>query len=172
MAQTSKGTVAGVLDIIAGISGLVGGIPLLVIAIVGSGVLGALPDPDIRPLAILPLAIFLPLALLCFLSGVIAIVGGIPLLVIAIVGSGVLGALPDPDIRPLAILPLAIFLPLALLCFLSGVIAIVGGIAAFNRRRWGLAVAGSIAAVFGFFPVGIAAVIFTILAEPEFRPSA
>ena len=118
MAQTSKGTVAGVLDIIAGISGLVGGIPLLVIAIVGSGVLGTLPDPEIRPLAILPLAIFLPLALLCFFSGVIAI---------------------------------------------------VGGIAAFNRRRWGLAVAGSIAAVFGFFPVGIAAVIFTILAEPEFR---
>ena len=66
----------------------------------------------------------------------------------------------------------AMFLPLALLCFVSGVIAIVGGIAAFNRRRWGLAVAGSIAAVFGFFPVGIAAVIFTILAEPEFRASA
>jgi hypothetical protein len=118
MAQTSKGTVAGVLDIIAGISGLVGGIPLLVIAIVGSGLLGTLPEPEFRPLAILPLAIFLPLALLCFFSGVIAI---------------------------------------------------VGGIAAFNRRRWGLAVAGSIAAVFGFFPVGIAAVIFTILAEPEFR---
>ena len=121
MTQTSKGTVAGVLDIIAGISGLVGGIPLLVIAIVGSGLLGTLPDPEVRPLAILPLAIFLPLALLCFFSGVIAI---------------------------------------------------VGGIAAFNRRRWGLAVTGSIAAVFGFFPVGIAAVIFTILAEPEFRPSA
>jgi len=100
------------------------------------------------------------------------LVGGIPLLVIAIVGSGVLGTLPDPEIRPLAIVPLAIFLPLALLCFFSGVIAIVGGIAAFNRRKWGLAVAGSIAAVIGFFPVGIAAVIFTILAEPEFHPSA
>lgn len=120
MAQTSKATVAGILDIIAGISGLVGGIPLLVIALVGSGVLGTLPDPEVRFLAILPMALFLPLALLCFLSGVLAI---------------------------------------------------AGGIAAFNRRRWGLAVAGSIAAVFGFFPVGIAAVIFTILAESEFRQS-
>ncbi len=118
MAQTSKATVAGVLDIIAGISGLVGGIPLLVLALVGSGVLGTLPDPEVRRLAILPMALFLPLALLCFVSGVLAI---------------------------------------------------AGGIAAFNRRRWGLAVAGSIAAVFGFFPVGIAAVVFTILAESEFR---
>lgn len=117
MAQTSKATVAGILDIVAGISGLLGGIPLLVIAVVGSGVLGTLPDPDVRPLAILPMAVFLPLALCCFLAGVLAI---------------------------------------------------VGGVAAFNRRRWGLAVAGSIAAVFGFFPVGIAAVIFTVLAESEF----
>lgn len=118
MAETSKATVAGVCDIVAGISG---------------------------------------------------IVGGIPLLVLALVGSGVLAALPEPEVRPLAAIPLALFLPLATLCFVSGVIAIAGGIAAFSRRRWGLAVAGSIAAIFGFFPVGIAAVIFTILAEPEFR---
>ena len=118
MAQTSKATVAGVLDIVAGVSGLIGGIPLLVLALVGSGVLGTLPDPELRPLAAIPLALFLPLAILCFLSGFIAI---------------------------------------------------AGGIAAFNRRRWGLAIAGSVAAIFGFFPVGIAAVVFTILAEPEFR---
>lgn len=120
MAQTSKATVAGILDMVAGISGLVGGIPLLLLALVGSGVLGTLPDPEVRPLAILPMALFMPLALLCFSSGIIAI---------------------------------------------------AGGIAAFNRRRWGLAVAGSIAAVFSFFPIGIAAVIFTVLAESEFVKS-
>jgi hypothetical protein len=118
MAETSKATVAGVCDIVAGICGLVGGIPLLVLALVGAGVLSTIPEPEVRPLAIIPMALFLPLAILCFLSGVVAI---------------------------------------------------AGGIAAFNRRRWGLAVAGSIAAIFGFFPVGIAAVVFTILAEPEFR---
>jgi len=121
MAETSKATVAGVCDIVAGISGLIGGIPLLVLALVGSGVLGTLPDPEIRPLAAIPLALFLPLAMLAFLSGVVAV---------------------------------------------------AGGIAAFKRRRWGLALAGSIAAVFGFFPVGVVAVIFTILAEPEFRSAA
>jgi hypothetical protein len=118
MAQTSKATVAGVLDVVSGISG---------------------------------------------------IVGAIPLLVLAFVGSGLLGTLPPPEVRGLALIPLALFLPLAILCFVSGIIAIAGGIAAFNRRRWGLALAGSIAAVFGFFPVGIAAVVFTIIAEPEFR---
>jgi hypothetical protein len=118
MAETSKSTIAGVCDIIAGICGLIGGIPLLVLALVGAGVLSSLPDPEVRPLAIVPMAMFLPLAILCFLSGVVAI---------------------------------------------------AGGIAAFKRQRWGLALAGSIAAVFGFFPAGIAAVVFTILAEPEFR---
>jgi len=118
MAETSKATIAGVCDIVAGIAGLIGGIPLLVLAVVGSGALGALPDPAVRPLAAIPLAFFLPLALMCFLAGVVAI---------------------------------------------------AGGVAALNRRRWGLALAGSIAAVFGFFPAGIVAVIFTILAEPEFR---
>lgn len=118
MAQTSKSTVAGVLDVVAGISGLVGGIPLLILALVGSGVLGSLSEPELKPLAVIPLALFLPLAILCFLGGLLAI---------------------------------------------------AGGIAAFNRRRWGLALAGSIAAVFGFFPLGIAAVVFTILAESEFQ---
>ena len=102
-------------------------------------------------------------------SGICGIVGAIPLLVLALVGSGLLGTLPPPEVRPLAFLPLALFLPLAILCFVSGIIAIAGGIAAFNRRKWGLAMAGSIAAIFGFFPLGIAAVVFTIIAEPEFR---
>jgi len=118
MAETSKATIAGVCDIVAGICGLVGGIPLLVLALVGSSLLAALPEAEVRPLAMIPLALFLPLAILCFVSGVIAI---------------------------------------------------AGGVAALYRRRWGLALAGSIAAVFGFFPVGVAAVVFTILGEPEFR---
>ena len=40
MAQTSKATVAGVLDVVSGISGIVGSIPLFVLALVGSGLLG------------------------------------------------------------------------------------------------------------------------------------
>jgi len=102
-------------------------------------------------------------------AGIFGLVGAIPLLVFALGGAAVLGMIPEPEANRLAFLPMALFLPLALLGFISGFIAIIGGIAALNRRRWGLSVAGAIAAIFGFFPVGIAAVIFTILAEPEFR---
>jgi len=101
-------------------------------------------------------------------AGIFGFVGGIPMLVLALGGTALLNMVPEPEANRLAILPLAIFLPLALLGFVAGLVAISGGIAALNRRRWALAVAGSIAAIFGFFPLGIAAVIFTILAEPEF----
>ena len=104
-------------------------------------------------------------------AGIFGLVGGVPLLVLALGGAAVLGMVPDPDANRVAFVPLALFLPLAIFCFLAGIVAIVGGIAAINRRRWGLAVAGSIAAVFGFFPIGVGAIIFTILAEPEFRAS-
>jgi len=102
-------------------------------------------------------------------AGIFGFVGGIPLLVLALGGTALLNMAPDAEANRFAILPLALFLPLALLGFVAGLVAILGGLAALNRRRWALAVAGSIAAVFGFFPLGIAAVIFTILAEPEFR---
>jgi len=102
-------------------------------------------------------------------AGVFALVGGVPLLVLAVGGAAVLGSVPDADANRVAILPVVLFLPLAVLAFVTGIVAVVGGIAALNRRRWGLAVVGAVAAVLGFFPIGIAAVVFTILAEPEFR---
>lgn len=105
-------------------------------------------------------------------AGICGLVGGVPLAMLAIVGSGVLGTLPRPEFHILHLIPLALFGSLSLLCFVSGVVAIAGGAAALKRNRWGLALAGSIAAVFGFFPVGVAAVVFTILAEPEFRTSS
>jgi len=102
-------------------------------------------------------------------AGVIGCVGAVPLAILAFGGAAVLGMVPEPEANRLAMLPLALFLPLAVFGFVAGLVAIFGGVAAINRRRWGLSVAGAIAAIFGFFPVGIAAVIFTILAEPEFR---
>lgn len=105
-------------------------------------------------------------------AGIFGFVGGIPLLALALGGSILLGTIPEPEANAVAFLPMVIFLPLALLCFLAGIVAIMGGMAALNRRRWGLSVAASIAAVFSFFPLGVFAVVFTILAEPEFRASS
>ena len=56
----------------------------------------------------------------------------------------------------------------------AGVLAIVGGIYAIRRKMWGLALAGSITAIFssipllGGLPVGITATILTVLSKDEF----
>jgi hypothetical protein len=51
---------------------------------------------------------------------------------------------------------------------LVGILALIGGIFAVRRKVWGLALAGAIASVMTFFPVGIVAIIFTSMAKPEF----
>ena len=57
----------------------------------------------------------------------------------------------------------------AFIGLIVSVLAIVGGISGIRRRVWGLALTGSIAAALAFFPCGIAAIIFTALAKPEFN---
>ncbi|MFC1864262.1 hypothetical protein ACFLYG_00320 [Chloroflexota bacterium] len=48
-------------------------------------------------------------------------------------------------------------------------LAIVGGVFAIQRRRWKWALAGSIAAAIIPAPLGIAAIIFTVLSKNEFE---
>ncbi len=51
-----------------------------------------------------------------------------------------------------------------------GIIAIIGGIYALRREVWGLALAGSICAIFGpWFILGILAIIFVSLGKGEFK---
>jgi hypothetical protein len=116
---SSKATIAGVLDIIAGVMSLIGACVLFLIGVVGTG---------------------------------------------AITAAGA----QDPEAARVAFLPIALFGPLSLLCLAIGVAAVAGGIAALGRRRMWLAVVGAIAALFSFFPLGIPAIILTIMAEKEF----
>jgi len=65
---------------------------------------------------------------------------------------------------------MAIFMiPWAIFMFAAGILAIVGGIYTLRRKKWGLALAGSIAAFFGSAPLGVAAIIFTALSKNEFE---
>ena len=50
-----------------------------------------------------------------------------------------------------------------------GILPIVGGIYSLQRRKWGLALAGSIAAIFGSSIMGILATIFVALSKDEFE---
>jgi len=74
-----------------------------------------------------------------------AVAGGVPVNVVAILW--------------IVTIPLVIFAALAL----------VGGIYALQRKRWGLALAGSIAAFLPTGILGIAAIIFTVLSKNEFE---
>jgi hypothetical protein len=69
---------------------------------------------------------------------------------------------------PLAHAPDGFYL-LAVPFLIFGVLELLGGIYAFKRQKWVLALIGSVCASLAFFPVGIPAVIFTILAKGEFE---
>jgi hypothetical protein len=67
------------------------------------------------------------------------------------------------------------FLALAAIAIAIRIVAVVGGIFALKRKTWGLALAGSICAVFSSFlilltvPLGIAAIVLVVLGRGEFQ---
>ncbi|MCL2679369.1 MAG: hypothetical protein FWF18_03710 [Dehalococcoidia bacterium] len=66
----------------------------------------------------------------------------------------------------------AIYIVIAIFYFILGVLSIVGGIFACQRKRWGWALAGAIAAILSFTPIGIAAVILLSIGKQEFDQPA
>ena len=62
-----------------------------------------------------------------------------------------------------------ILLIAAVFLLIVGILPIVGGIYALQRKKWGLALAGSIVATIGSAPLGIAATVFTALSKGEFE---
>jgi hypothetical protein len=50
-----------------------------------------------------------------------------------------------------------------------GILPIIGGIYALQRKKWGLALAGSIVAIFGSSIMGILATIFIAMSKDEFE---
>ena len=57
----------------------------------------------------------------------------------------------------------------AIFSAILGILPLLGGIYALQRKKWGLALAGSIVAILGSTPLGIAATIFTALSKDEFE---
>jgi len=54
--------------------------------------------------------------------------------------------------------------------FICGALALIGGIFAVQRKFWGVALAGSIAAFFSAWLLGLVSVILTSLSRDEFSP--
>lgn len=115
--------------------------------------------------------------ILSIIAGTIGVIGGIWIVVI---GAGIAGlgacpwmeAVPEmPDILPNILGVLGIMVgAIAIPAIIMGAVAIVGGIYALRRQKWGLALAGSVCALIGSGPLlGILAIIFVAMGKGEFE---
>ena len=63
----------------------------------------------------------------------------------------------------------ALLYAIGILLVLAAILAITGGIFCLRRKRWSLALAGAIAALFCCLIFGIISIILTVLAHSEFK---
>jgi hypothetical protein len=89
--------------------------------------------------------------------------------ILAIIGtiSGVLLSYAKLDFPPAVIALL--FSVLAIALAIVGILAIIGGVYALQRRKWGMVLTGSIAALLPCRLFGIAAIVLAVLAKKEFE---
>lgn len=88
---------------------------------------------------------------------------------------GVLGVIGLPDLSSIILPALGgIIGALAAIPLALGIVAIIGGIHALKRRKWGLALAGAICALIASpgFVLGALAIIFVSMGKGEFEQSA
>ena len=103
--------------------------------------------------------------ILCVITGALELIWATCLFI----GFGVTsGALNIPTGYIPAFVP-GLVLGMAIVSTIAAILALVGGVYAMQRKRWGWALAGSIAAILVFFPLGIPAVIFAAQSRNEFE---
>jgi len=110
--------------------------------------------------------------ILSIIAGAPAAVGGIALVVVgeSIAGLGIISLMQTVPwlsgiLGVVAVILGAVAIPLIIV----GAVAIVGGIYALKRRKWGLALAGSICALFCTWLLAIPAIIFVSIGKSEFE---
>ena len=96
--------------------------------------------------------------ILSIIGGIVGVASGIAM---AVLGTVLMG-LGLPSMIPLNVELISI--PLTIL----GIVAIIGGMRALKRKTWGVALAGSICALFPVFPLGLLAIIFVAMGKKEF----
>jgi hypothetical protein len=102
-------------------------------------------------------------------SGILSIISGILGIGYGVtINLAVLYLAPASDSVVTSALFIALIIFVLFLFVAAGGLAIAGGMMALDKIRWRLALTGTIAAIFTFFPVGIPALIFLRKAKPEF----
>jgi len=105
-------------------------------------------------------------------AGVLTIISGVLGLILAIsmfIGYGVVSGVCGIPVGYIPAFVPVIVLGTAIPTLIIAILAVVGGIFALQRKTWGLALAGSIAAILVFLPLGIPAVILTTQSKVEFK---
>ena len=106
-------------------------------------------------------------------AGVLEIIAGVfsllgfGALIFAVSMVGFAAAEEGPDFPLVAVQALLGFIAFGILAL--ALLALIGGVFSLLGRRWGWAVAGAIAATVTCPPLGVPAVILTVLSEKELR---
>ena len=104
--------------------------------------------------------------ILDIVSGAFAFIWFI-MLIIAIIVIG--GATYFPGMEAIPRFVPSILWSLAIPSLIIGILALIGGAYALQRKKWGWALAGSIATTVFWFFVGIPAIVFTAQSKNEFE---
>lgn len=109
--------------------------------------------------------------ILNIITGVLSALTAIGLIIaiIAIGNINIMRFLPPAEAPFIAPFVTTILIVILVFSVLEAVFPIVGGVFALQRRKWGWALAGSIIAILGTFPLGVASTIFIAIAKDEFE---
>jgi len=111
--------------------------------------------------------------ILNIVTGAFNALGVIGLIIAILVISGgtyIMRLLPPAEAPFLAPLINTILALILVITVIQAVLPIIGGIFALQRKKWGWALAGSVTAILGMFPLGVASTILISLARDEFEP--
>jgi len=107
--------------------------------------------------------------ILDIVAGALSLVG----LILVIVGTLTFMATGGTDLLPPMPFPMPMGMTLifviAVPVLILAVLAIIGGVYALKRKKWGWALTGSIVTFFITWPLGIAAIVLTIMSKNEFE---
>jgi hypothetical protein len=114
--------------------------------------------------------------ILSIVAGALGAVGGLILLMVALLASTILS---DPmfyndstlSSDQIATIVAVFYGVIAGFLLIVGVLGVVGGIFSLQRKRWGWALAGAIAGCFSFLPLGVGAVVLVAMGKSEFNRS-
>ena len=102
-------------------------------------------------------------------AGVLDIVDGcLKLLVVFGLAIVIVGAVNDSERHIEKVNPLWILVGIAVSLAILAILAVIGGIYALQRKRWGIALCGAISALLPFSLLGVAALIMTVIAREDF----